>query len=140
MVTPYLPEKLMHSELVQKLPTFYGRGRFITAYTGTGHLSISNSFLPLFWAYHGWGIKQGLGIVTCNAEDLLVIVCVFREVFLTALYFRVTYCPTFRACAPFRHVPYVRVCPWEGLGNIRHLHEWGTSYEGGVIICNVGCI
>ena len=42
-----------------------------------------------------WGIQQGLGIVTCNAEDLAVIdpVCVFHEVFLTALYFRVTYCP-----------------------------------------------
>ena len=42
-----------------------------------------------------WGIKQGLGIVTCNTEDLVVtgLVCVFLEVLLTALYFRVTYCP-----------------------------------------------
>jgi hypothetical protein len=42
-----------------------------------------------------WGIQQGLGIVACNTEDLVVIglVCVFCEVFLTALYFRVTYCP-----------------------------------------------
>jgi len=41
-----------------------------------------------------WGIKQGLGIVTCSTEDLVMIdlVCVFVEVFLTALYFRVTYC------------------------------------------------
>jgi hypothetical protein len=33
-----------------------------------------------------WGIKQGLGIITCNTEDLIVIVCVFLEVFLTALW------------------------------------------------------
>jgi len=39
-----------------------------------------------------WGIKQGLGIVTCNTEESVAIglVCVFLEVFLTALYFRVT--------------------------------------------------
>jgi len=39
---------------------------------------------------YSWGIKQGLGIVTCNTEDLVMIdlVCVFLEVFLTALYFR----------------------------------------------------
>ena len=49
----------------------------------------------LFWAYHSWGIKQGLGIVTCNIDDSVVIglVCVFIEVFLTALSFRGTYCP-----------------------------------------------
>jgi len=55
-----------------------------------------------------WGIKQGLGIVTCNTEDLLVIIgllCVFLEVFLTALYFREICCPTFRACAPFMQAP-----------------------------------
>jgi hypothetical protein len=42
-----------------------------------------------------WGIKQGLGIVTCSTEDLVMIdlVCVFVEVFLTALYSRVTYHP-----------------------------------------------
>jgi hypothetical protein len=42
-----------------------------------------------------WGIKQGPGIVTCSTEDLVMIdlVCVFVEVFLTALYFRETYCP-----------------------------------------------
>ena len=52
-------------------------------------------FHSLFWAYHSWGIKQGLVIVTCKTENSLVIglVCVFLEVFLTALYFRVTYCP-----------------------------------------------
>ena len=96
----------------------------------------------LFWAYHSWGIKQGLGIVTCNIEDSVVIglVCVFLEVFLTALSFRGTYCPTFRACAPFMQVPCVPECPLEGLGNIMHLCEWGTSSEGGAKICRVGCI
>jgi len=41
-----------------------------------------------------WGIKQGLATVPCSTEDLVMIglVCVFLEVFLTALYFRVTYC------------------------------------------------
>ena len=29
---------------------------------------------------------------------------------------------------------------WEGLGNIRHLCEWGTSSWGGAIICKVDCI
>ena len=86
-----------------------------------------------------WGIKQGLGIVTCNTEDLVVIdlVCVFIEAFLTALYFRVTYCPSFRACTPLMQVPYVPECPWKGLGNMRHLHEWGTSCESGAVICHV---
>jgi hypothetical protein len=82
-----------------------------------------------------WVTKQGLGIVTCNTNDLLVIVCVFLEVFLTALYFRVTYCPIFRACAPFRHVPYVPVCPWEGLGNMS-----GVQADSGAIICHIKCI
>jgi len=64
----------------------------------------------LFWAYHSWGIKQGLGIVTCNSEDLVVtgLVCMFLAVFLTALYFRVAYCPIFRPCTPVMHVPYIR--------------------------------
>jgi hypothetical protein len=72
-----------------------------------------------------WGIKQGLGIVTCSIEDLVVIglICVFLELFLTALYFRVAYCRTFTACIPFTQVPYVSECPWEGLWNIRHLRE-----------------
>ena len=58
-------------------------------------------------------------------------------VILTALYLRVTYYPTFRACTPFTHVPYVCECPWEGLGNTRHLHEWGTNSEDGAISCHV---
>jgi len=42
-----------------------------------------------------WAIKQGLAIVTCNTEDLVMtgLLCVFLELFLTALYFRVTYRP-----------------------------------------------
>ena len=89
-----------------------------------------------------WGIKQGLGIVTCNTGDLTVIglVCVFTEVFLSAVYFRVTCCPTFRACSPIMQVSYVPECPLEGLGNVRHLHEWGTSCEGGATICHMECI
>ena len=52
-----------------------------------------------------WGIKEGLGIVTCNTEDLVVVglVCVFLEVFLTALCFRVTYCPHLQSLC-FIHV------------------------------------
>ena len=101
-----------------------------------------DQFHSLFWAYHSWGIKQGLSIVTCKTEDLVVIglVCAFLEVFLTALYFRVTCCPTFRACTAFLQVPYVPECPAEGLGNMRHLHEWGTSSCGGAIIFRVECI
>jgi len=90
-----------------------------------------------------WSIKQGLGIVTCNSEDLVVIglVCVFLEVFLTALHFRVAYCPTFRAGTPLMQVPYVVECPVVGLGNIRHLREWGTRSCDGTIICHmVECI
>jgi hypothetical protein len=89
-----------------------------------------------------WGVKQGLGIVTCNTEDLVVIglVCVFLDVSLTAVYFRVTYCPTVRACATLMQVPYVSECPWEVLGNMRHFCVWGTSSEGWAIICHVGCI
>jgi len=85
-----------------------------------------------------WNIKQGLATVQCNTEDLVMIglVCVFLDVFLSALYFRATY---FKACAPFRHVPYVPECPWEGLGNIWG-YEWGTSSEGGAILCHVECI
>jgi hypothetical protein len=88
------------------------------------------------------GIKQGHGIVICNTEDLLVtdLVYVFLEVSLTALYFSVTYCPTFTACTALMQVPYVSECPREGLGNIRHLCERGTSCEGGSIICHVECI
>ena len=81
------------------------------------------------------GIKQGLGIVTCSTEDLVVIdlVCVFLEVFS---YFRVTYCPTFRAGTPFMQVPYVPECPWEQ----RHLCEWGICSEGVTVSCHVECI
>jgi hypothetical protein len=87
-------------------------------------------------------MKQGLGIVTCSTEDLVVtgLVCVFLAVFVTALEFRGAYGPTFRAGTPFKHVPFVAECPWEGLGNIRHLHEWSAGSEGGAVIYHVGCI
>jgi hypothetical protein len=68
------------------------------------------------------------------------LVCVVLEVFLTAVYFRVTCCPIFRACAPLMQVPYVPECPWEGLGNMRHLHEWGTGSADGAKICHVDYI
>jgi hypothetical protein len=41
------------------------------------------------------------------------------------------YCPTFRACTPLKQVPYVPKPLKSTLGNIRHLHEWSTSSEGG---------
>jgi hypothetical protein len=83
-----------------------------------------------------------MGTVTCSIEDFVVIglVCVLLEVFLTALYFRVTYCPTFRACTPFMQVLYVPEYAWEVLGKIRHLREWGTSSEDVTVSCHVECI
>jgi len=55
------------------------------------------------------GQKQGLGIVTCNTDDSVVIglLCVFLEAFLTEFYFRVPYCPHLQSCTPFPQVPYV---------------------------------
>ena len=38
---------------------------------------------------------------------------------------------TFRVCIPCMQVPCVPERPWGGLGNIRHLHEWGMNSEGG---------
>jgi len=91
-----LLEKLTSSQLDKKFPAFYGTWRFFAPFTHARHLSFLYQFHSLFWAYQSWGIKQSLGSVTCNTEDLIVIglICVFIEVFLTALYFRVTYCPT----------------------------------------------
>jgi hypothetical protein len=40
------------------------------------------------------------------------------------------YCPTARACNPLTQVPYVPKS-LRTLRNIRHLHEWSTSSEGG---------
>jgi len=92
----------------------------------------------LFWAHHSWGIKQGLGIVTCNGEDLVVIglVHVFLAVFLTALHFRVAYCSTFRAGTPSTHVPYVAECPWEGLVWMDcRVWRWGNNLPCGMYYC-----
>ena len=44
LLTPWrrvIPEKLTGSQLVKKLPTFYGTRRFINALTSVGHLSLS---------------------------------------------------------------------------------------------------
>ena len=78
----------------------------------------------------------------CNTEELLVIglSCVFLEVFLTALYLRVSYCPTLRACTALMQVPYVPECRWEVLGNVKHLCEWGSSCEGEAVSCHVECV
>ena len=65
------------------------------------------------------------------------ILYLFLELFLTALYFRVAYRPTFRACDPFMQVPYVTECPLEGYGNIRPFHEWGTCCECWAVIFHV---
>ena len=43
------------------------------------------------------------------------------------------YCPTFRACTPLMQVPYVPQSLPRALRKIRHLHEWGTSSEGGAV-------
>jgi len=37
-----LLEKLTRSQLLKELPTFYGTGRFITAFTTACHLSLSS--------------------------------------------------------------------------------------------------
>jgi len=89
-----------------------------------------------------WGTKQGLGIVTCNIEDLVVIdlyVC-FLKSFLQHFVSEWLTAHIFGACAPLMQVSCVPECPWEGLGNMRHLCEWGTSSEGGAVICHVECI
>jgi len=42
-------------------------------------------------------------------------------------------CPTFTACTPLMQVPYVPKSLKRALRNIRHLHEWSTSSEGGAV-------
>jgi hypothetical protein len=90
----------------------------------------------LFWAYHSWGIKQALGIT----EDLVVIdlVCVFLEGFLTALYFKVTYCPP-----PSELVPHSYKCLvfLSALGrDLETLARVGYRLWRWAIICHVECI
>ena len=41
-----------------------------------------------------------------------------------------TYCPTFTACTPLTHVPYVPKSLPRALRNIRHRPEWSTSSAG----------
>ena len=44
--TPYsrvLPDKLKGPQLVKKFPSFHGTRKFITAFTSTGHLSLSSA-------------------------------------------------------------------------------------------------
>ena len=100
-----------------------------------GH--ITSDLCPLLQEC-SWGTKQGLGILTCNTEDLVVTdlyVC-FLKSFLQRL-FQSDLLP-----APSELVLHscVHECPWEGLGNMRHLCEWGTGSEGRAVICHVECI
>jgi len=60
-------------------------------------------------------IKQGLGMLICNTEDLVVIDLVCVCFLKPLLQHFITYCPTFRACTLLMKVPYVPECPWEGL-------------------------
>ena len=91
-----------------------------------------------------WGMEKGLGIVTCNTEDLVVIglVCVFLEVFLTALYFRVTYCPHLQSLC-FIHVSvFCFWVPFGGTGENKALAWVGYRLLrwGGAILFHVQCI
>ena len=100
-------------------------------------------FHSLFWAYHSWGIKQGLGIVTCNTENLEMtgLVCVFIDVlsFLQHFISEWLTVPNFTSCTPFTHVPYVPESHM-GLRNIRHMCEQSTNSESGAVICHAKCI
>ena len=103
------------------------------------------------WEYDVWFTQTSSGMQLghktrpghCNMQhwrfssDWSYMCVSWSLVFLTALYFGVTYCSTFRAHTSFTHVFYVCKFPWEGPGNIRHLREWGTSTERGAISCHV---
>ena len=87
---------------------------------------------------YSWGTKQGRDIVTCNTENLVLIglVCVF----LTALYFRVTYCSHLQRLYSI-HASALHSQVYQGdMGKLRHLHEWGISCEGEAMSCHVKCI
>ena len=43
------------------------------------------------------------------------------------------YCPIVRPCTPLMQVPYVPKSLPRALTNIRHMHEWSTSSEGGAV-------
>jgi hypothetical protein len=90
-------------------------------------------FYPLLWAYYIWFTPTSSGVQLghktrlghCNMHlAVIVVVCVFLEVSLTALYFRLTYCPP-----PSELVLHLCKCLMflSALGNIWHLHECGTS-------------
>jgi hypothetical protein len=88
-------------------------------------------FHSLLWEDHIWFTPISTGMLMGHRTSpgcgnlQHCILYLFLELFLTALYFRVAYRPTFRACDPFMQVPYVTECPLEGYGNIRPFHEWG---------------
>ena len=101
--------------------------------------NITCDICPLFEECN-WDIKGGLGILTCNTKEWIVIDVLYvflEESFFTALYFRMSYCPP-----PSELVLHSHKCLMflSALGNIRHLHKWDTISEDAEIICHVGCV
>jgi hypothetical protein len=113
------------------------------------HSRVPASFHCLAFPFFILGVSQ-LGNKTrpghCNLQNLRFssdwcCICVCCSVFCySTCISEWRTAPTFRAGTPFAQVPYVAECPVEGLGNMRHLREWGTSSEGGATICHVQCI
>ena len=108
----------------------------------------STPFHSLWWEYHIWFTPTSSGMQLghktrpghCNMQHWRCndwsCMCVSLSLSYSTFISEWLTVPTFRACAPFMQVPYVPECRWEGLGDIRHLHEWGTSSEvGGSVEC-----
>ena len=86
--------------------------------------------MPLFWGMQ-MGHKTRPGHANMQHQKMSCDWClVFLEVFLTVLYFRISYSS---------HLQSLNSLP-SGCGNGRHLHEWGISSEYGAVICHVNCI
>ena len=62
---------------------------------------------------------------------IIVFVCVFLVKSFLQHFISEWFTAHLQSLYSIMQVPYVSECPWEGLGNIRHLREWGTSSEGG---------
>ena len=114
----------------------------------------STPFHSLLWKYHIWFMPNFWGMQLGHktwpghanmqhwrfSNDWFCMCASWSLSYSTLFISEWLTAPTFRACAPLTHVPCVSECPWEGLGNIRPLYEWGTSSEVGAIICHVECI
>jgi len=94
-------------------------------------------FHSLLWEYHIWYMPTFWGMQPGHKTRPGHANMCFLKSFLQHFISEWLAAPTFIACTQFTQVPYVPGCPLEVLGNIRHLCEWGTSYEGGAIICHV---